>query len=690
MLISLLLSHAIAGDRGQTGSSTSGCASCHGSSASANTTVSFDLSASTVAPGDVVDVTFTVANSRQSEAGLDVSASGGTLAAGSNNQLRSGEITHSSPQTLSSGTFDFDFTWTAPTAEGTYTLYGAGNAVNADGRASNADNWTTGNTSIVVDDGCEDVDGDGYGDTCDEDCDEAEPAAWTGRAEICDDIDNDCNGSVDESAVDATTWYADTDGDGYGDRSVSTRACDAPVGSVAVSGDCADTDAARNPGAAEVCDGVDQDCDGVVDDNATDASTWYGDDDGDGYGDPDAPELACTQPADAVVNAEDCDDGNGAVSPDGVEVCDPADVDEDCDGSADDDDDSAGSLTDWYTDTDGDGYGDAAAGASCEAPEGAVAVAGDCDDSDAAFNPGAAESCTDATDYNCDGSTGYADADGDGYAACVECDDADSSVNPGVDEYCDRIDNNCDGAVDEATALDAASWYVDSDGDGYGSTDTVLACDQPALTSTNDLDCDDADGDAAPGNAEVWYDGADQACDGGSDYDADADGYDATSGGGDDCDDTDASTYPGAADAPYDGVVSDCDASDEYDVDGDGYAVDVDCDDADGAINPGAAEIWYDGVDQDCDLNDADQDGDGVTVDADCDDTDASVAVDCSEDTAVTDTGDTAGTPDTAAPDADDTGTPKADCGCASGGVGGFAAAWLVGAVVIAARRRRG
>ncbi len=350
-------------------------------------------------------------------------------------------------------------------------------------------------------------------------------------------------------------WYQDADGDGYGDAAVSTTGCEAPSGFVAVTGtdstDCDDGDAAVNPGATEVCDSLDNDCDGDIDDadsslDATSASTWYADVDGDGYGDASAGTLACSQPSGTVADSSDCDDSDAAINPGASEVCNGSD--DDCDGDVDDADASLDSSTasSWYSDADGDGYGDATAGSlACSQPTGTVADATDCDDSEASTHPGADEYC-DGHDDDCDGdvdedsavdaSTWYADADGDGYGdpldtvhACAapsgyiadgsDCDDGAASVHPGADEYCDGVDTDCDGDIDEDTALDASTWYADADADGYGDPlSTARACASPSGFVTDATDCDDSEASTNPG-ADEYCDGHDDDCDGGIDED---------------------------------------------------------------------------------------------------------------------------------------------------------------------------
>ena len=96
--------------------------------------------------------------------------------------------------------------------------------------------------------------------------------------------------------------------------------------------------------------------------------------------------------------------------------------------------------------------------------------------------------------------------DEDNDAWCVEdgdCDDDNSEVHPEATEMCDGIDNNCDGVLDQEDAQDAATWYLDEDGDGYGiDSDTELACSQPHNYSAYDGDCDDTDPAFHPGATE--------------------------------------------------------------------------------------------------------------------------------------------------------------------------------------------
>ena len=490
-----------------------------------------------------------------------------------------------------------------------------------------------------------DTDVDGFGDpgdgiaACyapagrvldDTDCDDSTDAVSPADTESCNGIDDDCDGSTDESdAAGATTWFADVDGDTYGDSTASQPACTAPSNHVADDTDCDDAAAAVSPAAVETCNGVDDDCDAATDEpDASDASTWFADDDGDSFGDAASTTPACAQPAGYVADATDCDDTSADALPGGTELCDG--VDNDCDGDTDEAD--AADATSHFADTDGDGFGDASSSVvACAAPAGFVSDGTDCDDAASATHPAADELCN-GIDDDCDATvdepsavdapTWFFDADSDTYgdplasvAGCsapaafvsngLDCDDGATAVHPAADEICNLLDDDCDGTVDVG-AIDASTWYLDTDLDGYGDPgSSASACAAPAGYVAAGTDCDDDDDDISPADPEMCN-GADDDCDGSTD---EADALDAITwyadddddGYGDPLDTTDACTLPA------------------------GHGSDSqDCDDADGAVHPGQTDIC-DLIDNDCDGfidEDAagDTDGDGLCDDIDDDD----------------------------------------------------------------------
>lgn len=292
-----------------------------------------------------------------------------------------------------------------------------------------------------------DFDGDGHGSaltsdaitacvaplgyvTSSDDCEDASATALPGGTESCDGLDNDCDGTTDE-----TTDCFDDDSDGITE----------------VAGDCDDTTPAIGPTVAEVEDGIDQDCDGFVDDG-TDAfdddgdgltehdgdcddgdasvgtaTAWYDDRDADGHGAM-LYAISCDPPVGTSALADDCDDGDDDIHPGAVEDCDEeedlncdgsfgwADADGDrwaaclecddgsptthpgavevCDGFDNDcngaTDDGAANASTWYADLDGDGVGTDPVEVSCTGGVGLAAVSGDCDDND----PSRAEDCS--------------------------------------------------------------------------------------------------------------------------------------------------------------------------------------------------------------------------------------------------------------------------------------------------------
>ena len=279
-----------------------------------------------------------------------------------------------------------------------------------------------------------DVDQDGYGDPgtatqrCEgsggavadnTDCDDTLDTVHPDATEICDEQDNDCDGTVDEDVT--TTYYRDTDRDGHGDPDYSAQACSAPAGYAEGPTDCDDSNAAISPNATELCDGVDNDCDGDIDeDDAADASTYFSDSDGDGYGDSNSPWTACSAPSGAVTNDDDCDDSATGIHPGAAEICDS--IDNDCDGDIDLD---AVDAPTWYIDYDADGFGhNRYTLVACEQPSGYVDNDDDCDDTSDGSNPDAAEVC-DGEDNNCDSqideaSAVYGDAEACAATDCAE------------------------------------------------------------------------------------------------------------------------------------------------------------------------------------------------------------------------------------------------------------------------------
>lgn len=414
-----------------------------------------------------------------------------------------------------------------------------------------------------------DVDRDRWTDF--EDCDDTDPSVHPGASELCNDVDEDCDGIVDEGIA-VVTYFLDEDGDGFGagDEVMSCRALE---GYATRDGDCDDTNFLVHPNGPELCDEADNDCDGTVDETVV-ALPWYVDEDGDSYGDPSRPVVnSCAPQEGRTLRLLDCNDGDDQVFPGASELCDRIDSDcsagggvdaaEDqdgdghsppgarcaggyplddcddlndlrypglgdaCDGMDNDcdmvvDEDPAGTGVVHFPDVDEDGWGDNTMGIeSCSVPDGRVTRGGDCNDDEETINPrmfeqcnGVDDDCNDAVDDVAsrllpprDLNTGVCR----GLKSCVEgvLVNAYETI-PGYEEMeamCDGQDNDCDGSFDEALQV---LRFIDNDEDGFGSESMFtcsltqrLAC--PGETGFADVagDLDDGDEDVRPDAVET-------------------------------------------------------------------------------------------------------------------------------------------------------------------------------------------
>ena len=543
----------------------------------------------------------------------------------------------------------------------------------------------------------EDLDGDGFGNEASfrsachprpdevvnsEDCLDESPRPDIDPAEVnpaapeqCNGFDDNCDGQLDEAAfgttppadLGAASYYPDFDNDYYVSPVGAVWACPSniPPGWSAEPTDdlwdCRDNDPNVHPGITDEVGRGDRNCDDLI--------ACYADADQDGFGDDiveqTLDDLDCegVNPDGIPVSATDgdCEDNNPDINPAKQEACDAGDVDENCNGIANNAELSLGGSVQgfdyWYPDSDGDGYGREGVIPQVMCPQhgavGGVFQTGDCDDANDTVFPGAVEGTADGVDQDQDGLEAcYLDDDDDGYGTALirtsadvtcgapkvasatdDCNDVDGTIHPNAFEVvADGIDQDCNGND---------LCYLDEDQDGHGGLFTAqgnqFVCDDPSLgiSSRND-DCDDDNPLRAPSLAEV--------CDA-ANLDEDCNGLaDEADGAGD--------LYLRDADIDTFGTTTQLDIRCEpsagwvlapADLDDPSL---VDCDDESAWIFPGAVEIIANSEDEDCDGRELcyqDNDGDGyghpdealaVLSDVNCRTNGANIADDCDDTTA--------------------------------------------------------
>jgi hypothetical protein len=344
---------------------------------------------------------------------------------------------------------------------------------------------------------------------------------------------NGCNATSSATSVLVnanSTYFADTDNDGFGNLLNSTSTCIQPAGYVLNNLDCNDSNGQINPSANEVCNSIDDNCNSQTDEGLT-FTTYYSDLDNDGFGSGAGTSLCSNPGAGYSTNALDCNNANSAINPSATEICNSAD--DNCNLQIDE-----GLLfQNYYQDFDGDGFGFGAPTSLCTSQTGYVNNVFDCNDFQAQVNPIAQEICN-GVDDNCntlidDGlqfTNYFLDGDQDGFGAgspqslCsnpgngystlnTDCNDAIEAINPSSTEICNNLDDNCNLQIDEGLVF--TNYFADNDSDGFGNpAQATSSCSPINGMVTNNGDCNDANANINPLAVEIGGNGIDENCDG--------------------------------------------------------------------------------------------------------------------------------------------------------------------------------
>lgn len=269
-----------------------------------------------------------------------------------------------------------------------------------------------------------------------------------------------------------THYYADTDADGFGNLLIDSIACNLPIGFVLDSTDCNDANNLIHPSAEDICNSIDDNCNGEIDEDAL-FVIQYADADGDEFGNIVNDSVSCFELLGFVLDSTDCNDTNAFINPASSEICNA--IDDNCNTDIDE----GLTIYTFYADTDADGFGnsDVVIFSCMEIIEGYVSDSTDCDDTNNLIYPEAEEICN-YLDDDCDGIVddnlayihSYQDADGDNFGnieidslACIipfgyvvddsDCDDTNSDIYPGATEILNGVDDDCNGSTDEGLAI---------------------------------------------------------------------------------------------------------------------------------------------------------------------------------------------------------------------------------------------
>jgi hypothetical protein len=316
-------------------------------------------------------------------------------------------------------------------------------------------------------------------------------------------VDDNCDGQTDEGVK--LIFYADSDSDGYGDANAPTEACSAPLGYVSDKTDCNDGNAAINPGATEVCNGADDNCDGQTDEGGVcPATAYYCDNDTDQYISA-IPSGSCNSfncvPAGCTSSqGNDCNDNNKDINPGAAEVCNG--IDDNCNGATDEG--GVCPATAYYCDNDHDSHVSSSISETCTTfgcvPTGfncQLNIGDDCADSDNEMYPGAQEKC-DGKPNDCNNMSALDGSGENWYNAPTTC---------GTGAFCTSAGTwQCIAGIKEDTCTPGSpeTLYRDSDSDAFGNaTSSIQNCDNVSGYVLDSTDCDDNDDTTNPGAQDI-------------------------------------------------------------------------------------------------------------------------------------------------------------------------------------------